>query len=78
VVSKFAKSANMTPIIIFFLNISKNAEFHVDFESVEQVVKNAPNKSYKQNKFANFRQVFANNFFWVYFFKTFLTDSKSV
>jgi hypothetical protein len=31
--------------------VSKNAEFHVDFESVEKVVKNAPKKSYKQNQF---------------------------
>ncbi len=31
--------------------VSKNAEFHADFESVEKVVKNAPKKSYKQNKF---------------------------
>jgi hypothetical protein len=30
--------------------ISKNAEFHADFESVEGVVKNAPKKSYKQKK----------------------------
>ncbi len=36
----------------FFLSkkISKNTEFHADFESVEKIVKNAP-KSYKQNKF---------------------------
>ncbi len=31
--------------------ISKNAEFHADFESVEKVVKNAPKQSYKQKKF---------------------------
>ncbi len=30
---------------------SKNAEFHADFESIEKVVKNAQEKSYKQNKF---------------------------
>ncbi len=39
----------------FFLKkskkVSKNAEFHADFESVKKVVKNAPKKSYKQNKF---------------------------
>ncbi len=29
--------------------ISKNAEFHADFESVEKVVKKC--RSYKQNKF---------------------------
>jgi hypothetical protein len=40
--SKFAKSANMTPKIFFLTKskkISKNAEFHADFESVEKVVK---------------------------------------
>ena len=31
--------------------VSKNAEFHADFESVEKLLKNAPKKSYKQNKF---------------------------
>jgi hypothetical protein len=31
--------------------ISKNAEFHADFESVENVVKKCTKKSYKQNKF---------------------------
>ncbi len=31
--------------------VSKNAEFHADFESVEKVGKNEPKKSYKQNKF---------------------------
>ncbi len=42
------------PKTIFFEKskiISKNAEFHADFESVEKVVKNAPKKIYKQNKF---------------------------
>ncbi len=38
----------------FFLKktkkVSKNAEFHADFESIEKVVKNAHKKSYKQNK----------------------------
>jgi hypothetical protein len=45
--SKFAKSANMTPKNFFvkkIKKISKNAEFHADFESVEKVVKNAPKK----------------------------------
>ena len=32
----------------------------------------------KSEKSAYFRHVFANNFFWVHFFKTFSTDSKSV
>ncbi len=31
--------------------ISKNAEFHADFESVEKVVKKTPKNSYKQKKF---------------------------
>jgi hypothetical protein len=37
--SEFSKSANMTQ-----KKISKNAEFHADFESTEKVVKNAPKK----------------------------------
>jgi hypothetical protein len=61
--------------------VSKNAEFHADFESVEKVVKKCTKKSYKQNKFdehgckreksAYFRHFFANNFCLVHFFKTF-------
>ncbi len=47
--SKFAKSANMTPQN--FKKISKNAEFHADFEFVEKVIKKCTKKSYKQNKF---------------------------
>jgi hypothetical protein len=39
---------------IFFLKkskkVPKNAEFHADFESVKKLWKNAPKKSYKQNK----------------------------
>ncbi len=31
--------------------VSKNAEFHADFESVEKVVKKCTKKSYKQTKF---------------------------
>jgi hypothetical protein len=31
--------------------VSKNADFHADFESVEKVVKKWTQKSYKQNKF---------------------------
>jgi hypothetical protein len=84
--SKFAKSANMIPqfFILFFLSkkISKNADFHADFESAEKVVKNAPKKvtsktsltnMSKSEKSAYFRHLFANNFFWV----NFSTDSKS-
>jgi hypothetical protein len=33
------------------LKTSKNEEFHADFKSVEKVLKNAPKKSYTQNKF---------------------------
>jgi hypothetical protein len=66
--------------------VSKHAEFHADFESVEKVVKNAPKKVIrktsltnmsKSEKTAYFRHVFASNFFWVHFFKPFSTDSKS-
>jgi hypothetical protein len=67
--------------------VSKNAEFHSDFKSVEKVVKNAPkgkiisktslmNMS-KSEKSAFFRHVFANNFFLKHFVNTFSTDSKS-
>ncbi len=66
--------------------VSKNAEFHADFESVEKVVKKCNNKKViSKTSFANmiksekstyFRHVFANNFL-VHFFKTFSTDSKS-
>jgi hypothetical protein len=31
--------------------MSKNAEFHADFESIEKFVKKCTKKSYKQNKF---------------------------
>ncbi len=43
------KKVLIWPNIFFFKSkkVSKNA----DFESVEKVVKNAPKKSYKQNKF---------------------------
>ena len=52
--------------------VSKNAEFHADFESVEKVVKNAQKKVTSKTSFTNmsksekrayFRHVFANNFF---------------
>jgi hypothetical protein len=75
---------------IFFLkksqNVSKNAEFHADFESVEKVVKKCTKKKVisktsltnmsKSEKSAFFRHVFANNFFLKHFFNTFSTDSK--
>jgi hypothetical protein len=31
--------------------ISKNAEFHADFNSIEKVLKKCTQKSYKENKF---------------------------
>ncbi len=66
--------------------VSKNAEFHADFESVEKVVQKCNKKVIsktsltnmsKSEKSAFFRHVFANNFFLVHFFKTFPTDLKS-
>jgi hypothetical protein len=53
--SKFAKSATMTPTNFFFIykKISKNAEFHADFESVEKVVKNAQKKVTSKTSFTN-------------------------
>ncbi len=53
---------------------------------LKKLLKNAPKKSYKQNKFDNmskgeksayFLHVFANNIFLLHFFKTFSMDSKS-
>ncbi len=66
--------------------VSKNAEFHTAFESVEKAVKKWTKKVIgktsltnmsKSEKSAYFRHVFANNFFKMQFFKTFPTDSKS-
>jgi hypothetical protein len=59
--------------------VSKNAEFHADFESVEKVVKKVISKTSltyisKSEKSAYFLHVFAKNFFFAAFFKTFLTD----
>ena len=48
------KKVLIWPKKIFFLNskmVSKNAEFHADFEFVEKVVKKCTKKNYKQNKF---------------------------
>ncbi len=44
--SKFEKSTYMTLNIFFekIKKVSKNAEFHVDFESVQKVVKQCTNK----------------------------------
>ncbi len=60
--------------------MSKNAEFHADYESVEKVVKNAPKKVISKTSLTNmseseksafFRHVFANNFFRYIFSKLF-------
>jgi hypothetical protein len=59
--------------------ISKNTEFHADFESVVKLLKNAPKKVIsktclknmrKSKNSAYFRHVFANTFF-MHFFKLF-------
>jgi hypothetical protein len=46
----------------------KNAEFHVDFESVEKFVQKCTKKSYKQNKFDElwciFSKLFQNSAFF--------------
>ncbi len=59
--------------------MSKNAEFHADFESVEKVVKKViSNKSLtyigKSEKSAYFLHVFANNFFFAAFFQNFFNE----
>jgi hypothetical protein len=60
--------------------MSKNAEFHADFESVEKVEKKCTKKVIsktsltnmsKNEKSAFLRHVFANNFFWYIFSKLF-------
>ncbi len=85
------KKVLIWPKKIFFWqkseNVSKNAEFHADFESVEKVVKKCTQKTIlsktsltnmsKSEKSAYFRHIFVKNFFLVHFFKTFSTDSKS-
>jgi len=66
--------------------VSKHAEFHADFESVEKVVKKCTKKSYKQNKFDEHELkckkvhnsvTFLLITFFLRFFKTFSTDLKS-
>ena len=52
--SKCTKSANKSKknfVLKNSIQVSKNAEFHADFESVEKVVNKCTKKSYKQNKF---------------------------
>jgi hypothetical protein len=44
----FEKSTNMTKKIFFFksIKVSKNSEFHADFESVEKVVNKCTQKNF--------------------------------
>ncbi len=53
--SQSSKKVLIWPLKKFFFEkiekLSKNAEFHADFESVEKAVKKCTKKSYKQNKF---------------------------
>jgi hypothetical protein len=42
---KFAKSANMASINFLSEKVSKSAEFHADFKSVEKVLKKCSKKS---------------------------------
>jgi hypothetical protein len=75
------KKILISPKKFFFFkskNVSKNAEFHTDFESVEKTVKKGTKKKVtsktsltnmsKNEKSAFIRHVFANNFFLVHFF----------
>jgi hypothetical protein len=66
--------------------VSKNAEFHADFESVEKVVKKCTKKTLQAKqvwqtwvkvKKVHISVTFLLITFFVYFFKTFSTDSKS-
>jgi hypothetical protein len=66
--------------------VSKNAEFHADFEYVEKGLKKCTKKVISKNvteictffTFPHVRQTcFAYNFFWMHFLTTFSTDSKS-
>jgi hypothetical protein len=66
-VSKFSRSANMTKKYI-----SKNTEFHADFESVVKLLKNAPKKVISKTRLKNMRKsknsayfhhIFASTFF---------------
>jgi hypothetical protein len=84
--SKFENSTNI--IFTKFVvkkskKVSKNAEFHADFKSVEKVhqkkviSKTSLKNMSRSGKSAYFRHIFANNFFFVNFLKTFSTDLKS-
>ncbi len=59
--------------------VSKNAEFHADFKSVEKVLKNAPKKVLSKTSLTTWVKVdiFAKKFYFVNFFTTFSTDLKS-
>jgi hypothetical protein len=60
------------------IKVSKNAEFHADFESVEKKVisKTSLTNMSKSEKSAFFRHVFADNFFLVHFFNGFEISVK--
>jgi hypothetical protein len=52
--------------------LSKNAEFHADFESVEKVLKKCTKTKLLAKTFTHFRQTcFASNFFWWIFSQLF-------
>jgi hypothetical protein len=66
--------------------LSKNAEFHADFKSVEKVLQKSTKKSYQQNKFDEHEKKwekvhisvrFLLITFLVHFLNTFSTDLKS-
>jgi hypothetical protein len=75
---KLRKSINITYIFFFgSKKVSKNAEFHADFKSVEKVFKKCTKKAKsktilmnmsKSRKSAYFHHIFANNVFWCIFF----------
>jgi hypothetical protein len=85
--SQSLKKVLIWPLQNFFLKkskkVSKNAEFHADFKSVEKVLKKCTKKkllakTWRKNAFTHVCQTcFAYNFFLVHFFTTFSPDSKS-
>jgi hypothetical protein len=83
--SKFSKSANMTKRNFFVRknkkNIYVNTEFHDDFKSVENFLKNAPKKVISKISLTNMSKGENISYFRHFFrciFKTFSTESKSV
>ncbi len=80
------KKVLIWPKIFFFFNQKRFQNFTLISNPLKKLLKNAPKKIIsktsltnmsKSEKSAYFRQVFANNFFLVNFFKPFSTDSKS-